>query len=45
MIVAILANHALDFLGVVFIVASAVKIARGRYLTLTTTGWRLPVWL
>jgi hypothetical protein len=29
MIVAVVANHVLDFLGVVFIVSAAVKIARG----------------
>jgi hypothetical protein len=29
MIVAVLANHVLDFLGVVFIVSVAVKISRG----------------
>jgi hypothetical protein len=33
MIVAILANHILDFLGVVFIVSTAVKIARGYPIT------------
>ena len=29
MIVAVLANHVLDFLGVIYIVSAAVKIARG----------------
>lgn len=33
MIVAVLANHVLDFLGVVYIVSAAVKIARGYSFT------------
>jgi hypothetical protein len=33
MIVAVLANHVLDFLGVVYIVSVAVKISRGYPLT------------
>jgi hypothetical protein len=28
-IVAVLANHVLDFLGVIYIVSTAIKIARG----------------